>query len=236
MRFMSSLRARIERRLPVAVAFRKAREGVAAVEFAILMPLMVLMFFGTVELTQGFAAARKLDYLSRDLADLAAQSTASTLQTSDLTTIFGVASSVFYPFSNAQMSLTGIIFQTGTDNLEHAYTDWSVAASTGGTARPCGELQRTSVAGNAPPAIPDALFPAAGSAATTMIAADVSYTYLPMIGSTFMAIGSAGTKLGSSTVASIPMQRTAYMQPRALARVHYVSPCSPPAGVTFKIP
>jgi Flp pilus assembly protein TadG len=219
----------IERGQRLANAFRKSRGGVAAVEFAMLMPLMILMFFGTVELTQGFAAARKLDYLARDLADLTAQST-STLSSTDTATIFGAASSVFYPFSNAQMALTGIIFKTGSDNLEHAYTDWSVVGPNGGTARPCGELKRTSVAGNSPPAVPDALFPAAGSASTTIIVADVSYTYQPLIGSTFMAIGSNGSHLGSSTVASIPMQQTSYMQPRALSRVQYASPCS---GVTF---
>ena len=76
--------------------------------------------------------------------------------------------------------------------------------------------------------VPDAFF----VAGTTIIAADVSYNYQPLIGSTFMAIGSSGTKLGSSTLTSIPMHETSYMQPRSQTRIQFTgsAACS---NVTF---
>jgi Flp pilus assembly protein TadG len=194
----------------------------------LLMPLMVLMFFGTVELTQGFAASRKLTYLARDLADLTSQTASSTITSSDTTNTFGVASSVFYPFVQPNMTLTGIVFKTGSDTLVHAYTDWSIIGPNGGTLRACGELQRTSAAGNAPPAVPDAFF----VAGTTIIAADVSYDYMPLIGSTFMAIGSNGANLGSGTLAKITMRETSYMQPRSQTRVQFSGTAACP-NVTF---
>jgi Flp pilus assembly protein TadG len=211
--------------------FRRDRRGLAAVEFALLVPMMVLLYFGTVELTQGFSANRKLTYLARDLADLTAQATTLTNSgggANDVNTIFSAAAGVFFPFTGAKLTLTGIVFKTGSDNQVHAYTDWSVA-SNGGTLRPCGELQRTSVAGNSPPAVPDGLF----VAGTTLVAADTAYSYTPMIGSTFISIGSNGTNLGSGSVASIPMSKTIYMAPRSVTRISYTGSTGACSGVTF---
>src|SRR5579871_5397953 len=93
------------------------RRAMAAVEFGMLLPVMLLMFFGTVELSQGFAANRKLTYLGRDLADITSQSTVTLNSTasdsSNINTIFAIAASVLYPFQNPQMALTGIVFLTG---------------------------------------------------------------------------------------------------------------------------
>jgi len=76
--------------------------------------------------------------------------------------------------------------------------------------------------------VPDAFF----VAGTTIIAADVSYDYLPLVGSTFMAIGSSGTKLGSSTLAKITMRETSYMQPRSQTRIQFSGSAACP-NVTF---
>ncbi|MBV8567861.1 MAG: pilus assembly protein [Methylobacteriaceae bacterium] len=221
-----------QRRLAaLARRLKRDRAGMAATEFALLLPLMVIMYFGVVELTQGFSASRKLTYLGRDLADLAAQATSLTNSgggNNDVNTIFGAASGVFYPFSGAKMTLTGIVFTTGSDGKVHAYTDWSVATNSG-TLRPCGELPRTSTAGNSPPAVPDGLF----VAGATVVAADVSYNYTPILGSAFMSIGSNGTKLGTGTVTSIPMQHTSYMQPRSVTRVPYTGSTGSCPNVTF---
>jgi Flp pilus assembly protein TadG len=199
--------------------------GMAAVEFAILLPLMVLIYFGSIELTQGFSADRKATLLARDLADLASQGStlnSSSGDSSDVNMIFAAAAGVMYPFSGPQMTLTGVVFKTGSDGKVHAYTDWSVQSG-GGTLRACGELKRTSVAGTAPPAVPDGLF----VAGTTLVIADVSYVYLPMIGKTFLAIGSNGANIGSGTLTSITLRHSAYMQPRTVARVTYTAETDP---------
>lgn len=193
--------------------FAADRDGMAASEFALLLPVMVLVYFGSVELTQGFSASRKTDNLARDLADLAAQ--ASTLASSDMTTIFAAASGVMYPFSGAQMTLSSVIFKTGSDTKVHAYTDWS-STSGGGTARPCTELPRTS-ASSLWYAVPDGLF----STGTTIIVADVTYLYKPIIGSTFLSIGTTGGWLGTGSLTQINLQHTSYMQPRNVSRVTY---------------
>jgi hypothetical protein len=49
--------------------------GLAATEFAFIVPLMLVMFFGTVEFSSGVAVDRKVSLMARTLADLTSQDT-----------------------------------------------------------------------------------------------------------------------------------------------------------------
>lgn len=69
---MSLFAARIAR---CAARLHRDRRGVSAVEFAILLPLMMTLFLGSVEATQGIAADRKVQLTAHTLADLATQYT-----------------------------------------------------------------------------------------------------------------------------------------------------------------
>ena len=50
------------------------RRGIAAIEFAVIVPLMLVMFFGTVEFSSGVAVDRKVTLMARTLSDLTSQS------------------------------------------------------------------------------------------------------------------------------------------------------------------
>ena len=45
------------------------RSGIAATEFAIIVPLMLVMFFGTVEFSSGVAVDRKVTLMARTLSE-----------------------------------------------------------------------------------------------------------------------------------------------------------------------
>ena len=47
--------------------------GLAAVEFAMIVPLMLVLFFGTVEFSSGVAVDRKVTMMARTLSDLTSQ-------------------------------------------------------------------------------------------------------------------------------------------------------------------
>src|ERR1700745_3266319 len=47
--------------------------GLAAVEFVMIVPLMLVMFFGTVEFSSGVAVDRKVTLVARTLSDLTSQ-------------------------------------------------------------------------------------------------------------------------------------------------------------------
>lgn len=55
--------------------FARAAGGLAAVEFALIAPIMILLFFGVVEGSGALAASRKTLLASNTLADLVAQET-----------------------------------------------------------------------------------------------------------------------------------------------------------------
>jgi Flp pilus assembly protein TadG len=108
--------------------------GVAAVEFAAVLPVMLAMYLGTVEVSQGVSIDRKVTLLSRALSDLTAQ--AATVDNTELNNIFAAAATVLAPFpaTNAQMVISSIVFD-GTNPMPKAKVAWSEARGTGAVPR-----------------------------------------------------------------------------------------------------
>jgi Flp pilus assembly protein TadG len=52
---------------------RRDRRGLAAVEFALVVPLMLVLFFGALEFSSGVAVDRKVTLVARTLSDLTTQ-------------------------------------------------------------------------------------------------------------------------------------------------------------------
>jgi Flp pilus assembly protein TadG len=77
--------------------------GVAAVEFALLLPILMLLYFGVVELTQGIMTQQRADHAAATVGDLVAQS--STLTSADVTDIFSVGAAVMYPYPTTSLKL-----------------------------------------------------------------------------------------------------------------------------------
>jgi len=55
------------------------RRGIAATEFAFIVPIMLVLFFGTVEFSSGIAVDRKVTLMARTLADLTSQSVSTAI-------------------------------------------------------------------------------------------------------------------------------------------------------------
>lgn len=103
--------------------FRRERRGVAAVEFALLLPLMLTIYVGGSEIGQALTIARKVTHVTSSLADLTSQPT--TLSSSDVTNIFNAAASIMtpYPTSRLRIKLSGIT----VDSAGVAKVKWSQA-------------------------------------------------------------------------------------------------------------
>ena len=78
--------------------------GVSAVEFALLLPLMVTLYLGTVEVSQGISVDRKVTMTARTIADLVSQST--TINNSAMTDILNASSAVIYPYATGPLKVT----------------------------------------------------------------------------------------------------------------------------------
>src|ERR1700756_4452183 len=106
--------------------FLKDCNGIGAVEFAFIVPLMLVMFFGTVEFSQGVAVNRKVTIMARTLSDLPSQNiSVNSTQTNNF---FAAATSIMTPFSSSPVNST--ISELYIDpNTQAARVQWSVGAA-----------------------------------------------------------------------------------------------------------
>jgi Flp pilus assembly protein TadG len=72
------------------------RRANAAIEFAFVVPLMLALFFGTVEFSSGVAAMRKVTLVARTMSDLVSQS--SSVTDTDLTNFSTTGNAIMNPF------------------------------------------------------------------------------------------------------------------------------------------
>jgi Flp pilus assembly protein TadG len=137
------------------------RRGIAATEFAVIVPIMLVMFFGTVEFSSGVAVDRKVTLMARTLSDLTSQSLS--VDDPTMTGFFAASGAIMTPYSSAPTLSTVSELYVDPATLT-AKVQWSK----GSAAR----------ALNSTVTIPTAL----QVADTYLIFSEVSYRYVPTIG------------------------------------------------------
>jgi Flp pilus assembly protein TadG len=157
--------ARLRGRL--ATGLRDER-GIAAVEFAMLLPFMLTLYIGAVEVSQMIAADRKVTLASRTVADLAAQAT--TINAADLGNILKAASAVMTPYPESKLKV--VVSQVKIDADQKATIVWSKKYNTGGAAPSNYHAVNSTVT------VPDAL----KIANTHLIWGEVDFDYSPLVG------------------------------------------------------
>lgn len=153
------IRARTRRSLR---RFRADKRGVSAVEFAMLLPLLVTLYLGGVEVSSAVAIDRKVTLIARTLGDLVAQ--ASSVDNAGMTSILNATTAVMAPYSDANLKITVSSVQINSQGV--AKVSWSDTKN--GTLRAVGSTVT----------LPDAL----NVASTSLIWAEASYAYTPTIG------------------------------------------------------
>jgi len=99
------------------------RRGLSAVEFAIVLPFMLTLYTGSVELGEGLSIQYKTTLAARTVADIASQYTSIDAPT--MTSILGAASTVVAPYSAANMTV--IVSEVTTDAKGNGTITWSAA-------------------------------------------------------------------------------------------------------------
>jgi Flp pilus assembly protein TadG len=110
------------------------RRGVSAVEFALLLPMMMTLYLGSVETSQGIAANRKVTLTTHALADLASQYTDVT--NADMSNILAAGSAIIVPFASA--NLQEVVSEVSINAQGVASVVWSDTLN--GTARTVGQV------------------------------------------------------------------------------------------------
>lgn len=88
--------------------FRKERDGVGAVEFALIAPVLIVLYVGSLETSVAMSVNKKISRASSSIADLVTQQTA--VDKNFLKTMIDVAESVIAPFgiNDLKIAVTGI--------------------------------------------------------------------------------------------------------------------------------
>jgi Flp pilus assembly protein TadG len=140
------------------------RSGSSVVEFALLLPLMLTMYFGSIQVTDAISADRQVTLVASTAAEIASQY--SSVTTANVTNILTAAASVMSPFSFTSANATVTLTSVTVDANGNATIAWSRCLN--GTAR----------SGTVTNQIPAGLL----VANTSVIWAEATYTYRPTIG------------------------------------------------------
>jgi Flp pilus assembly protein TadG len=170
--------------------FWSAASGVAATEFAIIVPFMLVLLVGGVELGDGMAINVKVSATAHSVADMVTQNTS--LSTSQMQNILTGASSIIapYPVNNSQLMVT--VSEVSSDANGNLTLQWSQSynGSTFGPGRP--GLGSSTTPPYAALGRPSSLNGTVGSTAdvnnqndqVSFIVSEVTYAYTPNLGYT----------------------------------------------------
>ncbi|MES5485274.1 pilus assembly protein [Bradyrhizobium sp. INPA03-11B] len=174
------LMSKVVKNLPAALlrsvaALARDRRGLAAVEFAFIMPLMLVMFFGTVEFSSGVAVDRKVTLMARAASDLTSQATQ--VVDADLQNFFSASVGIMTPYDASPTKVT--LSEIYVDNSNIAHIQWSksgtiASGATQATVTASSRSQGDIVTSVVPPALL--------VAGTYLIFSEVSYKYVPAVG------------------------------------------------------
>lgn len=99
-------------------SFLKAESGIAAIEFAFIMPFMLLLFFGLVDITDAVSSNRRITSVANSIGDLAAQNRKKILKT-DIDDYFKAAALIMKPKSDSNVRVTLFGFRSdGTKGVQ----------------------------------------------------------------------------------------------------------------------
>jgi Flp pilus assembly protein TadG len=115
------------------------RRGTAAVEFAMILPVLLMILAGMLELSRATDTWRKITLLARTVADLTSQGDTQTLITAGLMSdIFAIAPQVMRPFDASGVTIAVSVMGVDITRLNLVPQVCSAAASAGATARAIG--------------------------------------------------------------------------------------------------
>ena len=141
--------------------------AVAAVEFTIVLPFMLLLYVGGVELGNGLAIGVKVSETAHTVADLVSRNACVT--DTSLSTMLGASSATIAPYSPG--NATVIVSEVSTDANGKATVTWSKALN-GVPLTPTTPITLPAALGNPSPAN------------ISLILGQVTYAYTPNLGYT----------------------------------------------------
>ena len=178
-------------------SFRRARQGLAGLEFALLAPVLVSMLAGLYDLTSAYISWERVNLCAQSIDQIATSVAAGNSQTNTLTLVQAqTAASAAYAYlpgilgasppafgvTISSVVMTPTVAGCTTGCIYTAHVAWSGVYQGSGTKRPCdatlGTAAITQTADTASPS-PTTL-PADVYSAASLLVVDVTYTFQPV--------------------------------------------------------
>ena len=167
------------------------KRGVSAVEFALLAPLLLLMYIGTVETGNLLTVKRRVETVASTAADLTAQ--VKQVSNADLADIVAAAASILTPYSTTPLKI--VLSSVVADQNNSGKVAWSYASN--GSGRAVGSSY---------------VLPTGTTVAnSSVIVAEVTYAFTPLLDLKPCQILTADPCFSPGT---FNLQRTFYERPR----------------------
>ena len=146
--------------------FLRDKRGLAALEFALILPMMVVILFGSVELTEVLTTKSRVENTAAALSDVVSRDTV--IDDDEISDLWTASSTLMYPNASGplKMRVTSVQVETPT----RAVVLWSEGHN-GFTARSAGSVM-------ASPSLPAGLM----IPGTSVIVAETDDRYTPPIG------------------------------------------------------
>ena len=178
------------------------RRGVAAVEFAFVMPLLLSMYFVTMEVSQGIETNKKVSRIASMVADLVTQQQATSK--SELDAIMAIGESLLQPYNRSRAKIVITAIEITDEDVPKVKVFWSRKLVDGSTGVDALKGAATTV--------PSTLV----TRGSFLVRVEASLDYKPVI--TWAAADKPALGL-TAAFDGISMKETYYLRPRMSAQV-----------------
>jgi len=137
--------------------------GVASIEMALIFPVMPILYFGMVDVSNLLSANRRVTLTASTLADLVTQAS-GTLTKSDINGFFNAAGAIMQPFSANSISLEVYDYTKNGTNVKLSWQHKNPSANCGAAPTPDEQMKALMADGN------------------DVVVARVCYTWSPIVG------------------------------------------------------
>jgi Flp pilus assembly protein TadG len=196
--------------------WKASTEGVAAVEFALIVPIMAVMFIGAVELSQAITVDRRVTQVASSTADLVARAEKQISQ-NEITDIMKAGSYIVAPYDQNPLQIIVRNVTSSPASATTAKQSWFCTYNGVGSTLSCA---CTDMAYTLPPGLV--------TTNDSVVISETSYSYKPLVFDHFMKrLGAAGNS-GTYT-----LSETIYLKPRSQAAMLLQANNTPCPSPTF---
>lgn len=194
--FVSSLRLKITR-LKRVREFEADPSGVAATEFALLLPFIFLILIGVIVVTDILNQDRKISRIASSVTDLVAQ--AQSVSTSDLDAVMKVGNAILAPYTTDNLEV--IVSSVSFDKDGKANVVWSHSNKTG---------SEWDVGKTPPITLPNAIM----RPNTSIVVGQTNLSYTPTFADLYASFVKMVNNSSKDEIGAVDLSDTYYLRPR----------------------